>query len=114
MDDYVGKSTVTRLLADLGAKVIDADKLGHQAYEPGCECYHNLIKQFGASIISDDEEKSINRRVLGSMVFSDSQAMKSLQDIVWPEIRRLLIESIERLKHEGERIIVIEAAVSLF
>ena len=52
--------------------VIDADKLGHLAYTPGKQCYHELIIKFGDSIRSDDG--TIDRRALGSIVFNDKSS----------------------------------------
>jgi dephospho-CoA kinase len=97
-----------------GAEVIDADKLGHRAYDTGSACYYKLIEAFGEGIVSDDESKSINRRALGDIVFRDPSQMKLLQDIVWPEIRKLIIESLSQLKSSGKDRVVIEAAVRYF
>jgi dephospho-CoA kinase len=85
-----GKSTVAKILGELGATVIDADKLGHECYEPGTECYSQIVAQFGETILCDDSVKSINRRALGSIVFSDAERMSELTALVWPEIRRML------------------------
>lgn len=62
-----GKSTVSRTLeAEFGIAVIDADKLGHDSYQPGTRCFNNLVHVFGQGIVSDDG--TINRRALGEAV----------------------------------------------
>lgn len=73
-----------------------------------------LIEAFGNEIITSSDDPSINRKALGSIVFSDSLAMKKLQSIVWPAIRLLIIDNIEKLKNAvnpNYQNIVIEAAI---
>ena len=82
-----GKSTATKYLQDQGAQVIDADKLGHLAYEPGTQAYRQVIEAFGEDIVQDDSH--IDRKLLGAKVFAQPDALKQLTDIVWPAIRRL-------------------------
>ena len=59
-----GKSTVTATLADLGATVIDADKLGHRAYEPGTAPFAQVVAAFGEEIVAPDG--TIDRAALGA------------------------------------------------
>lgn len=61
-----GKSTVSRVLADCGVAVIDADKLGHESYQPGTRCFSNLVNEFGSKIVAGDG--TIDRRALGQAV----------------------------------------------
>ena len=102
-----GKSTAARYLADLGAKIIDADKLGHRAYDPGTATYDAVIETFGEELV--DENRQIDRKILGGKVFGNPDALKKLTDIVWPEIRRLAEEEIR--SSNANDIIVLEAAV---
>ncbi|MEX2157979.1 MAG: dephospho-CoA kinase [Dehalococcoidia bacterium] len=104
-----GKSLVSRQLAERGAVVIDADKLGHESYRKGTETYRALIEAFGEDIVGPDGE--IDRKVLGSKVFGDPEARHKLEQIVWPAIRRLGAERIEKLHQEGAAVVVLEAAV---
>ena len=105
-----GKSTVVQLLEEKGVQVLDADKLGHEAYEPGTDCFNLLVNHFGSDIVSDGK---INRKALGSIVFSNPDQMKSLQGIVWPEIRRLINDRIDAFKAQGVEIVALEAAVMI-
>lgn len=109
-----GKSTVTKTLESYGAKVIDADKLGHEAYVIDTPCYTSLVAHFGSSIVNSDD-RQIDRRTLGSIVFSDSSKMQELQAIVWPEIKSLIGKYIAKYTaEEGEDLVmVIEAAVMI-
>ena len=106
-----GKSTVVRLLESLGASIIDADKLGHCAYVRGTTCYDKLVAHFGNKLVGENGE--IDRRALGSIVFSDPSAMKDLQNIVWPEIRQAIIRRLDELACQEVKVVVLEAAVMI-
>ena len=79
-----GKSAITQWLAKRGAYVIDADKLGHRAYESGSQAFDEVVEAFGRDIVGTDGE--VNRRALGSKVFGNEAALKKLTDIAWPAI----------------------------
>ena len=108
-----GKSTVTEILASLGAKVVDADKLGHAAYTSGSECLDKIVSTFGENVL--DANGYIDRRVLGGIVFSDPAQMQMLNHIVWPYIRSMIEEEIDTCRAAPEHlktgVLVIEAAV---
>ena len=104
-----GKSTATLYLAEQGAEIIDADKLGHRAYDSGTQAYYDVIATFGEDLRAEDG--SIDRRVLGKKVFGDSAQLKKLTDIVWPEIRKLAQNEIDA--NDSDTIMVLEAAVLL-
>ncbi len=105
-----GKTTASELLQSRGAEIIDADKLGHRAYDPGTQAYLQVIETFGEDIVGDDHQ--IDRRALGGKVFGKPDELKKLTDIVWPEIRRLAeleIAGYEAIYPDG--VVVLEAAV---
>lgn len=105
-----GKSSAARYLGALGAHVIDADKLGHQAYEPGSPGHRAVVAAFGDDIVGPDGQ--IDRRALGGRVFGKPEELKRLTDIVWPEIRRLAEADIAAaLAEDARRPVVLEAAV---
>jgi dephospho-CoA kinase len=108
-----GKSTVTHLLSkNYEAVVIDADKLGHEAYEVGTACHQQLVTHFGSGIVTSDGQ--IDRRALGAIVFGDKTKMNELQSIVWPCIREKIMIRLEQLKQEqNPNVIVVEAAVMI-
>ena len=107
-----GKSTAARYLASLGAHVIDADALGHRAYEPDTDAYRAVLAAFGDDVRRADGQ--LDRRALGSKVFGDPAALKRLTDIVWPEIRRLADREITTVREtDADAIVVLEAAVLL-
>ena len=105
-----GKSTAARYLGELGAFVIDADKLGHQVYEPGTPGHRAVVAAFGDDILAEDG--TINRRALGGKVFGKPDELKRLTDIAWPEIRRMGEAQIATAKAEdAARPVIVEAAV---
>lgn len=105
-----GKSTATQFLAEQGAYIIDADKAGHRVYEPGTRAYREVIATFGDDLIGDDLQ--IDRKILGSKVFGNQDALEKLTDIVWPEIRRLVEADIAEIRStDPDGTVVLEAAV---
>jgi len=107
-----GKSTVARHLASLGARVVDADQLGHRSYAPGGPAHCAVIEAFGPEIAAADG--SIDRRALGARVFANPGELKRLSAIVWPQIGALLQQELRRIaREEPEAVVVIEAAVLL-
>jgi len=99
-----GKSVVRRMLQHLGAFTIDADHLSHQAMQRGAPAYKPIVEKFGMFIL--DDEKQINRKALGDVVFSNPTALKELEAIVHP-IVRVAINTL--IKRSRQRVIVIEA-----
>lgn len=99
-----GKSTVARMLAELGAEIIDADKLVHQLMEPGTECWRAIVEQFGLGTLRPDG--SIDRGRLGEIVFRDPAALSRLEKILHPAARKL-VES--RIDASRKPVVVIEA-----
>ena len=104
-----GKSTVCQILARLGATVLDADELGHEAYRPHSQTWQELITTFGKDILKPDEE--IDRQKLGQIVFSDHNALAQLNQIVHPKAYRLAQERIADCRRQGAKAIVVEATL---
>ena len=102
-----GKSQVGRLLAALGAYVLDADRVAHEAYAPGTNGFDMLVQAFGESIVGDDG--SIDRRRLSALVFGDPERLVQLTSIVWPLARRR-VESLQAEQRAlGTPVFVVEA-----
>lgn len=89
-----GKSSVARKLEKFGARILDCDAIGHQAYSPGTETFKKIVSHFGNDVV-DPTKGTIDRRILGSKVFADKTQLESLNSIVWPEIERLCRSEIE-------------------
>lgn len=80
-----GKSTLADGLRTRGWHVIDADQIAHRLMEPGQEVWKNVVDAFGPSILQPD--KSIDRKVLGRLVFADPPLRTKLNEITHPAIR---------------------------
>ncbi len=107
-----GKSTASSYLSELGAAVIDADRLGHRVYEPGTRGFDRVVRAFGDDIVAEDG--TIDRRILGGKVFGKPEELRRLTDIVWPLIRELAEQEIGEIGASNpQRVIVLEAAVLL-
>lgn len=87
-----GKSVVAGMLAELGARVLDADALAHEVMKAGTPTWQRVVNEFGTEVVRTDGE--IDRTRLGARVFADSEALKRLEAIVHPaviaESKRLL------------------------
>ena len=105
-----GKSTVSKLLAELGAPIIDADQVGHAIYAPDGPAYPDMMAAFGEGILAPD--RTIDRRKLGPIVFADPAALKRLNSIVHPKMFARMREMVDAMRRGGEhKPIVIEAAI---
>jgi dephospho-CoA kinase len=105
-----GKTTVIKFLSELGAPVIDADKVGHAVYEPDGPAYEEVIAAFGRRIVGPDNK--IDRSKLGPIVFGNPTALAKLTGIVWPKISQRIKEMITEMRARGERKpIIVEAAI---
>jgi dephospho-CoA kinase len=106
-----GKSTVSQILAELGVVVLDADKVGHQAYQPGTETWKDVVAAFGQEVVAADG--SIDRKKLGAIVFGDPKALERLNRIVHPRMYDMMAEQIEEYRQQGVEVVVLEAAILL-
>ena len=80
-----GKSTVSAILEELGAVVIDADRLAREVVAPGTEGLRRVVEEFGPDLLTAEGE--LDRPALGAIVFADEDARKRLEAIVHPLVR---------------------------
>ena len=104
-----GKSEAARRLEVLGASIISADQVGHEAYTPNTEAWEQVVAAFGDGILQDDGE--IDRRKLGAVVFSDPGQLEKLSQIMHPRMARMVADKIEELRGQGVEVVVVEAAL---
>lgn len=81
-----GKSTIAARLAELGAVVVDADRIVREVQEPGSPVLARIAEEFGDEVI--DEHGALDRAALGSRVFGDAERLSALNAIVHPVVRR--------------------------
>ncbi len=107
-----GKSSVARILKDLGAAVIDADVLAKSVTSAGGKAFDELVGYFGDGIIGDDGE--IDRKKLAHAVFSDAEKLKMLNAITHKHIAEKIYDTVEVLKSTGKwDTIVIDAPIPI-
>lgn len=93
-----GKSTVARIVADLGAVVVDADKIARDVVGPGTPGLEAVVGAFGAEVLQPDS--SLDREALASVVFDDDAALRALNAIVHPLVREQTAMRVARLPED--------------
>ncbi|UCG83928.1 MAG: dephospho-CoA kinase [Dehalococcoidia bacterium] len=102
-----GKSAVSGMLEQWGAVVIDADKVGHEAFLPDTDAWREVVATFGSEIL--DENGKIDRSKLADIVFRDPDALLRLNSIMHPLMYRIVEHKIEALRDRGVDVVVLEA-----
>ena len=102
-----GKSMVAGFLVELGAVIIDADKVGHEAFKPGTEAWRDVVAAFGQGVVKPDGE--IDRSKLGSMVFGDEESLVRLNQIMQPRIYDMVVARLEQYRQQGIAVVVVDA-----
>lgn len=93
-----GKSTVSAMLVEYGAILIDADQIAREVVEPGSPLLSQIAERFGADVIA--QGGWLDRKKLGQIVFSDSQALNDLEKILHPRIRSIMKERMQFFEHK--------------
>jgi len=106
-----GKSTVSNILRQLGAYIIDADKLAREVVLPGEPGWKEVVEYFGHEILLPD--KTINRKVLAEKIFSNSAAKKQLEEIIHPRIRAKVEAAMQQAALQGYDIVVLDVPLLL-
>ena len=85
-----GKSTLAKFLQELGIRVLDADDVVHELEAPGGGAVEEIRARFGDSVV--DAAGGVDRGRLAGIVFSDPVARRDLEAILFPRVRRILLE----------------------
>lgn len=102
-----GKSTVARMLGELGGKVIDADELARRATSAGSPSLADIRSRFGDRVF--DTAGELDRAALAEVVFADEQALADLERIVHPHVGRLFEAELAAAAHEHMPFVALEA-----
>ncbi len=102
-----GKSTVCGFLRELGAEVIDADKVGKEILMPGKPAYAKVIERFGEGILAQD--RTVDRKALGRIIFDDSEARRDLDALTHPAIKDEVDAKFAEHAARGDCIVALEA-----
>jgi dephospho-CoA kinase len=107
-----GKSTVGAMFVELGCHLIESDQITHQLFEPGQAVHAAVVKQFGNRILALDG--TIDRRILGDIVFKDPQARARLNSMVHPAIIQRQQEWLQDMEGQDPHgIAIVDAALMI-
>ncbi|HHW32330.1 MAG TPA: dephospho-CoA kinase [Clostridiaceae bacterium] len=105
-----GKSTVSRILEDLGAVVIDADKISREVTSPGEQAFNEIVNCFGEEYIGQNGQ--LDRKKLAALVFSHPDKLKLLNSITHKHIIDRILKMIDAKAKEGYNgVIAIDAPI---
>jgi dephospho-CoA kinase len=102
-----GKSTVSGFLAELGATIIDVDRVWHEALKPDTELGRGVVAAFGNDILKPDG--GIDRKRLGEIVFASPEALARLNNIMHPWMYETVKAQLEEYRRRGVGVVVLEA-----
>ncbi len=100
-----GKSTVSAMLAERGAVIVDADQIARDLQQPGSPVLDQMAERFGAHIIRDDG--SLDRGAVAAIVFNDESALKDLNGIVHPAMQDEIQRQIDAHR-DSDRVVVLD------
>jgi dephospho-CoA kinase len=103
-----GKSTVSAMLAERGAEVIDADHIARQVVMPGTPAWCKIRDHFGPGVLFPDG--SIDRQALADIVFGDPAKLTVLNEITHPDIFARIADRLEAYQHQ-DVVVVLDAAL---
>ena len=103
-----GKSSVSTIFMENNIKVVDADIVARQIFDDK-GLLNEVFSTFGKSIRNQDG--SLNRRALGNIVFNDDEKLILLNNLTHPKIKQKILSKVEEYKNQGEKIVVIDAAL---
>lgn len=93
-----GKTTVAKIFKSLGAKIIDADRIAHNFIKPGTNVYRRIVDTFSKDILG--KNKTIDRNKLAKIVFDNKTWLKKLNNIIQPQVIRLIKKETKILPKE--------------
>ncbi len=106
-----GKSKVSQFLAELGAVILNADEVGHEAFKPNTEIWRKVVAAFGRQILTLDG--NIDRKRLGEIVFGNPESLSRLNQIMHLRMYALVKAQLEEYRQQGMRVVVLEAPLLL-
>ena len=101
-----GKSTVAKIIRQLGAAIVDADGLAREVVEPGSDGWKEIVATFGMEILQADQ--TLDRQKLRTLIFNNADARRQLEAIIHPKVRALAEQRIRQLGDAGFAIVVYE------
>ncbi len=106
-----GKSVVSQFLTELGAVIIDADKVGHEALKRDTDLYREVVAAFGKQVLTPGGD--IDRKKLGEIVFGNSESLLRLNQIMHPRMFDMVKAQIDGYRRQRTGVVVLEAPLLL-
>ena len=103
-----GKSSVSTIFMNHGIDIVDADIVARHIFED-LDILNKVFSTFGETI--KNEDGSLNRKALGNIVFNDDEKLIALNNLTHPKIKQKILSKVEEYKNQGEKIVVIDAAL---
>ena len=100
-----GKSIVAEMFQNLGAHIIDADRIGREIMIPGTDAYERVVNAFGREILKDD--LTIDRKKLGGIVFENPEKLRLLNECTHPFIFREMARQVEKIRENNPDALII-------
>lgn len=101
-----GKSTIANKFRDLDIPVVDADLIAREVVEPGKDAYQDIVATFGKEILQND--KTLDRKALGNIVFNNEAKRKQLNAIIHPAIRKEMVRQRDEWVRNGKECVVLD------
>ncbi|WKA56173.1 dephospho-CoA kinase [Planococcus shixiaomingii] len=101
-----GKSTVSKMLADLGYPIVDADLVARVVVEPGTETLKEIEAIFGNEVILPDG--TLNRAKLGEVIFNDPASRQKLNNVIHPAIRKEMLRQRDAFLAQGHKTVILD------
>jgi dephospho-CoA kinase len=107
-----GKSTVAAVFEEAGARLIDADRIAHDAVRKGAPAYHEIVAHFGTGVLLEDGE--IDRRRLAAVIFNDPVEQRAIEHIVHPQVKQEIARRLDLIRQETPDAVVVLDVPLLF
>lgn len=101
-----GKSTVANMLKEYGLPIVDADVVARLVVEPGTPTLQKIVEAFGEEALNEDG--SMNRQKVGSIIFHDEEKRKELNSIIHPAIRQEMLRQRDEHVENGAKAVIMD------
>lgn len=106
-----GKTTISNYLKSIDIPVLDADEYARKVVEPGTPGLSEITNTFGEQVLRADG--SLNRKLLGQIVFNDSSSRQTLNDITHPRIQQMMADELHRLAEQQIPLVILDIPLLL-
>lgn len=106
-----GKTTISNYLKTKGIPVLDADEYARKVVEPGTPGLTDIVNTFGKQVLQSDG--SLNRKLLGQIIFNDMTARQKLNDITHPRIQQMMTDELQKLAKGKTPLVILDIPLLL-